>query len=90
MKTSSIQNSILGLLVIGMIGCVPTQTTAQQPATPDPIAVAQQYIQVLNTGNLDRALAFYADDAIVHTRWGFSSAKRRSPSGWPPKTNPPA
>lgn len=27
MKTSSIQNSILGLLVIGMIGCVPTQTT---------------------------------------------------------------
>ncbi|GIW29355.1 MAG: hypothetical protein KatS3mg070_2718 [Meiothermus sp.] len=71
MKTSSIQNSILGLLVIGMIGCVPTQTTAQQPAAPDPIAVAQQYIQVLNAGNLDRALAFYADDAIVHTPVGL-------------------
>jgi ketosteroid isomerase-like protein len=75
MKTSSIQNSILGLLVIGMIGCVPTQTTAQQPATPDPIAVAQQYIQVLNTGNLDRALAFYADDAIVHTPVGLFIGK---------------
>lgn len=75
MKTSSIQNSILGLLVIGMIGCVPTQTTAQQPAAPDPIAVAQQYIQVLNTGNLDRALAFYADDAIVHTPVGLFIGK---------------
>ncbi len=49
--------------------------TAQPQATGDPIAIAKAYVETLNTGDFDKALAFYAEDAIAHTPIGLFIGK---------------
>ena len=48
-----------------------TQPTTQSQSSVDPIAVAKSYIETVNSGNFDKALAFYADDAISNTPIGL-------------------
>jgi ketosteroid isomerase-like protein len=57
----------------------PTQAAPAQAAPAqagmDPIAVAKAYVDTANSGDFDKALAFYADDAIANTGVGLFIGK---------------
>lgn len=52
-----------------------TSPTVQSQSNVDPIAVAKSYIEAVNSGNFDKALAFYADDAVANTPIGLFIGK---------------
>lgn len=53
----------------------PTAMPAPTQAALDPLAVAKAYVETANAGDFDKALAFYADDAIAHTGAGLFIGK---------------
>lgn len=88
MKTQTFLIGLLVLVVAVVAACAPVPTptpvptpvpTALPTAVPqsaiDPIAVAKAYVDTANSGDLDKALAFYADDAIANTGVGLFIGK---------------
>lgn len=90
MKTQKVLIGLLALLVAVVTACayaptpmpipptaipVPTAIPAPVQAALDPIAVAMQYVEILNAGDFDKAFAFYADDAIANTPIGVFIGK---------------
>jgi ketosteroid isomerase-like protein len=90
MNSQKLVSGLLVLLVAAMVGCAPAPTPTSVPAstkaasssaasasqsTVDPIAVAKGYVEAANTGDLNKALAFYADDAISNTPIGLFIGK---------------
>ena len=53
----------------------PTQAAAPAQAAMDPVAVAKAYVDTANSGDFDKALALYADDAIANTGVGLFIGK---------------
>ena len=77
---------IIAILAIAMVaGCTPVAfaTKSQTPmptiqsttTSADPIGVAKAYMEVANTGNFDKTLTFYADDAVVYNPLGVFVGK---------------
>ncbi len=91
MKKHIILIGLFVTLVAGMLGCAPspalapvpasqpvaapTVPAAALPAAVEPIAVAKAYVETANTGDFDKTLAFYADDAIVNVPIGLFIGK---------------
>ncbi len=64
--------------VLTMLLIHPAHISAQ---TIDPIEVVRNYIATANTGDFDKAFAFYADDAVVKNQLGLFVG-RDAISGW--------
>ncbi len=85
MKTHIVLTGLFITLVAGMIACAPTPASAPlaNPTVPpaerqvaiDPMAIAKAYVETANTGDLEKTLAFYADDAIVNVPIGLFIGK---------------
>ncbi len=90
MNTKNKLIGLLALLSVVVTACAPAsvsapQAPAAQAAAPtqvavpaqaiDPIAVAKAYVDAANSGDFDKALAFYADDAIANTGVGLFIGK---------------
>lgn len=88
MKVQIILLGLLMALLAMMIACAPaptpipptpmpapTKMPAPTQAALDPMAVAKQYVEMLNAGDFDKAFAFYADDAIANTPIGVFIGK---------------
>jgi ketosteroid isomerase-like protein len=90
MNTKNILTSLLVALCVSVVmtACasaptptpVPTAVPTAKPTVPpqaaiDPTAIAKAYVEAANTGDLNQALAFYADDAIANTPIGVFIGK---------------
>ena len=53
----------------------PAPTTAPAPSAVDPIAVVKAYVETANSGNYEKALAFFADDAVATLPIGLQVGK---------------
>jgi ketosteroid isomerase-like protein len=87
-KTQKFLIGLLVLIVAVVAACAPapapTPVPTAKPTVPsvassasatDLIAVANAYVDTANSGDLDKALAFYADDAIANTGVGLFIGK---------------
>ncbi len=53
----------------------PSPAPTSQPPAVDPIAVVKAYVETANSGNYEKALAFYADDAVANLPIGLQVGK---------------
>ncbi len=87
MKTRSLVISIILLVAALLASCAPaTSTTAtpnpapivqsqSMPSSGDAISVVKAYMDTANTGDFNKTLAFYADDAVVYNPLGVFVGK---------------
>jgi ketosteroid isomerase-like protein len=76
MNTKRFLLILLAILTAVLSACGPTDTATPAPA-PDPVNVVQQYIQALNTKQLDTAMTFVADNAVYVNPYGKFEGKDR-------------
>lgn len=66
----------LAAVMAVVIGAFPSPESGTQMQT-DPIKVVQSYVETANTGNFEKTLAFYADDAVVKNPLGVFVGKNQ-------------
>lgn len=69
---------VLALVVLGALAIFPALAHG---AANDPVDIVKAYIATVNTGDFDKALAFYSDDAIVKNPLGLFVGKEQI-AGW--------
>jgi len=87
MKTRTFVMCTILLVTALLVGCAPTAPTAvvqnpapivqaqPMPSSGDAISVVKAYMDTANTGDFNKTLAFYTDDAVVYNPLGVFVGK---------------
>ena len=73
MKTNRLLSTIVILLVTGTLflaACAPAAPTAPAKDMSDPVTVVQSFYEILNTGDVERAMELTAEDYVMNDPFG--------------------
>jgi len=80
MNTKSLFVSLVVLISILVSACAPSAAGQSEEAPPD--AIVKSYIETANSGDFDKAFAFYANDAVVKLNDGRTFTGREEIGKW--------
>jgi hypothetical protein len=80
MNTKILFVSLAMLILLLVNACAPSAAGQSQATSPD--TIVKSYIETANTGDFDKAFAFYADDAVVKLNDGRTFTGKDEIAKW--------